>query len=162
MEQAYMPIAGHELSDLQFAYALYQALKHSEALKPRLESIRMWWRWRGLFKQMYSIFDAVWNTIEPEKRDRISYIWSQQELRVVNRCAHVDSTGDMVTVPKEALVLIGRHCQEQSCSMCLGTNSDKKDCLFRKGMCAMSLPDLRKLEKKSGKCMGHLFDWRDQ
>lgn len=158
----YMPIEGMELSDLQFMYSLYRVLKDSEALKPRLSSLGLWWRYRGLLAQLHNLFDAAWKTLPPEKRDRINRIWSQQELRVVNRCAPVDPTGDMVTVPKESLVLIGQHCQKQSCSMCFGTHSDRKDCLFRKGMNKLSLPDLRKIEKQTGKSIGQLFDWGNQ
>lgn len=52
-----------------------------------------------------------------------------------------------------------QHCQNESCAICAGNNSERKDCLFRRGMVDLSLPDLRREEKKSGKCMGKLFDW---
>lgn len=162
MSENYIPINGQELEDLQFFYSLYKVLKDSDNLKPRLSSIRLWWRYRGLFRQMSSIFAAVWETIEPEKRDRINRIWSQQELRVVNSSTAVDPTGDMIMIPKKAVILMGQHCQKEACSICMGTNNERKDCLFRRGMVELSLPDLRKIEKKSGKCMGKLFDWRDQ
>lgn len=158
----YMPINGQELEDLQFVYSLYRALKDSESLKERMTSIKMWWRWRGILKQLHGVFDATWRTIPPEKRDRINRIWSQQELRVVNSSTAVDPTGDMIMIPKKAVILMGQHCQEESCAICMGTNNERKDCLFRRGMVELSLPDLRKIEKKSGKCMGKLFDWRDQ
>ena len=161
-QSAYMPINGTELSDLQFMYSLYRVLKDSEALKPRLASLRMWWRWRGLLKQLHVIFDSVWRTIDPEKRERINRIWSQQELRVVNQSSAIDPTGDMVMIPKRAVLFMGQHCQRESCAACMGNNNDRKDCQFRRGMVELSLPDLRKLEKQSGKCMGKLFDWRDQ
>lgn len=106
------------------------------------------------------MFDGLWHTIEPSKRERINTIWSQQELRVVNSSQAVDPTGDMVMVPKEAILYMGQHCQKESCAICMGNNNDRKDCLFRKGMKALALPDLRRLEKQSGKCMGNLFDWR--
>ncbi len=161
-EPTYMPIHGTELQDLQFMYSLYRVLKDSEAMKPRLSSIKLWWRYRGLLKQLHGIFDALWHTIEPGKRERINRIWSQQELRVVNSSSAVDPTGDMVMVPKQSILHMGRHCQKESCSACMGDHQERKDCLFRRGMVELSLPDLRKLEKKSGKCMGQLFDWRDQ
>lgn len=157
----YMPIDGQELEDLQFVYSLYRVLKDSESLKPRLSSIRLWWRYRGILKQLHNIFDAAWRTIPPDKRDRINRIWSQQELRVVNSASAVDPTGDMVMVPKQAILYMGQHCQKEACSICMGNNADRKDCLFRRGMVALSLPDLRKYEKQSGKCMGKLFDWRE-
>ena len=150
----YMPIEGMELSQMQFLYSLYRVLKDDESMKPRLSHIGLWWRYKGILSQLHNLFDAAWHTLPPEKRERIN--------RVVNRCAPIDPTGDMVTVPKEALVLIGRHCQEQSCSMCFGTNNHRKDCLFRKGMVKLSLPDLRKIEKQTGKCIGQLFDWSMQ
>ena len=158
----YMPIEGTELTQLQFVYSLYRALKDDESLKKRLTSVRMWWRYRGLLKQLHNLFDAVWHTIPPEKRDRIVRIWSQQELRVVNRASAVDPTGDMIMIPKEAIRHMGMHCQKESCAICIGSNVDRKDCLYRRGMVELSLPDLRREEKKSGKCIGQLFDWGDQ
>lgn len=156
-----MPIEGQELTQLQFMYSLYRVLKDDDSMKTRLSSIGVWWRYRGLLKQLHGIFDAAWKTIPPEKRERINRIWSQQELRVVNSSAAVDPTGDMVMVPKEAILFMGQHCQKESCSICMGNNADRKDCSFRRGMVELSLPDLRKLEKQSGKCMGKLFDWRN-
>lgn len=158
-KEKYMPIQGMELSDLQFAYSLYLVLKDSESLKPRLQSIGLWWRWRGIFAQLYTLFDKLWHTIEPEKRQRINTIWSQQELRVVNSSQAVDPTGDMVMIPKAVITKLGAHCQKESCTICMGSHQDRKDCLFRRAMKEMSLPDLRKLEKEYGKCMGKLFDW---
>lgn len=81
---------------------------------------------------------------------------------MVNSASAVDPTGDMVMVPKEAILFMGQHCQKESCAICMGNHAEKKDCLFRRGMVALSLPDLRKIEKQSGKCMGKLFDWGDQ
>lgn len=158
----YMPIQGEELEQLQFMYSLYRTLKDSEALKPRFSKIRLWWRYRGMLKQLHGMFDAAWKTIPPEKRERINRIWSQQEMRVVNSASAVDPTGDMVMVPKQAILYMGQHCQKKACDICMGDHQERKDCLFRRGMVELSLPDLRKLEKKSGKCMGKLFDWRDQ
>lgn len=157
-----MPIEGRELEQLQFIYSLYRVLKDDESLKPRLSSVGLWWRYRGLLKQLHNLFDAAWKTIPPEKRERINRIWSQQELRVVNSSSAVDPTGDMVMVPKTAILYMGQHCQKESCSICMGSHTERKDCLFRRGMVELSLPDLRKIEKQSGKCMGKLFDWRNQ
>lgn len=157
-----MPIEGRELTQLQFLYSLYRTVKDDESLKPRLSALGLWWRYRGLLKQLHNLFDAVWRTLPADKRERINRIWSQQELRIVNASSAVDPTGDMIMIPKEAVLLMGRHCQRQSCDMCLGAHSDRKDCDFRRGMAALSLPDLRKIEKQSGKCMGKLFDWGDQ
>lgn len=161
-EPQYMPIEGQELTQLQFVYSLYRVLKDDESLKPRFSSIRMWWRYRGLLKQLHNMFDAVWQTIPPEKRDRINRIWGQQELRVVNCASAVDPTGDMIMIPKTAVLHMGQHCQKESCAIFMGNHADRQNCLFRRGMVELSLPDLRKEEKKSGKCMGKLFDWGDQ
>lgn len=158
-KEKYMPIQGMELIDLQFVYSLYRVLKDSESLKPRLQSIGLWWRWRGILAQLYTLFDKLWHTIDPEKRQRINTIWSQQELRVVNSSQAVDPTGDMVMIPKAVITKLGAHCQKESCTICMGSHQDRKDCLFRRAMKEMSLPDLRKLEKEYGKCMGKLFDW---
>lgn len=158
-EEKYMPIEGRELGQLQFLYSLYRVLKDDESLKPRLSSVGLWWRYRGLLKQLHNLFDAAWQTLPPEKRDRINRIWSQQELRVVNSAAAVDPTGDMVMVPKTAILYMGQHCQKESCAICMGNHAERKDCLFRRGMVDLALPDLRKIEKQSGKCMGKLFDW---
>lgn len=161
-ESQYMPIEGRELCQMQFFYSLYRVLKDDDSMKPRLSSIRLWWRYRGALKQLHNIFDAAWKTLPPEKRERINRIWSQQELRVVNSTSAVDPTGDMIMIPKTAVLNMGQHCQKESCSICMGNNSDRKNCLFRRGMVELSLPDLRREEKKSGKCMGKLFDWSDR
>lgn len=155
----YRPIEGMELTQLQFMYSLYRCLKDDESLKGRLQSIGMWWRYRGMLKQLHNMFDATWKTIEPEKRRRINAIWSQQELRIVNVSAPVDPTGDSMRVPKEAITLWGQHGQEQSCAICMGGHGDRQRCKFRKGMAIMSLPNLRRMEKQYGKCMGKIFDW---
>lgn len=159
MAETYRPIEGGELSQMQFIYSLYRVLKDDESLKPRLTELGMWWRYRGLLKQLHSLFDGIWHTIEPEKREKINQIWSRQELRVVNSAQAVDPTGDMLQVPKEVILLMGAHCQEESCCLCMGGHSDRKDCKFRRAMIGLSLPDLRREEKKSGKCVGKLFDW---
>lgn len=158
----YLPIHGTELVQMQFFYSLYRCLADDDSMKPRLSALGLWWRYRGLLKQAHSLFDAAWHTIDPEKRNRLNTIWSQQELRVVNSSQAVDPTGDMVMVPKRAILLMGQHCQAESCAICMGSHADRKDCLFRRGMVALSLPDLRKIEKESGKCMGKLFDWSEQ
>ena len=158
-QEKMMPIEGTELSQMQFLYSLYRVLKDDESMKPRLSSLGLWWRYKGLLSQLHSLFDAAWHTIPKEKRERINRIWSQQELRVVNSASAVDPTGDMVMIPKSAVLHMGQHCQKESCAICMGTNADRKDCLFRRGMAELSLPDLRREEKKSGKCMGKLFDW---
>lgn len=160
MEKEYLPIQGMELSQLQFIYSLYRVLADDDSLKPRLQSLGKYWRWRGLLKQLHNLFDDLWHTIEPEKRSRINTIWNQQELRVVNSSQAVDPTGDMVMVPKEAILYMGQHCQQEACAICMGNHNDRRDCLFRRGMTKLALPDLRKLEKQSGKCMGKLFGWR--
>lgn len=161
-KEKYMPIQGMELCQLQFVYSLYRTLKDDESLKPRLQSLGLWWRWRGLLAQLYTLFDQLWHTIDPDKRQRINTIWSQQELRVVNSSQAVDPTGDMIMIPRKAITKMGAHCQTESCNICMGSHKDRQDCLFRRAMVEMSLPDLRRLEKQSGKCMGKLFDWRDQ
>lgn len=159
MEKEYMPIDGMELTQLQFMHSLYRCLKDDDSLKPRLSSIGLWWRYKGMLKQLHNMFGRTWETIEPEKRQRINYLWDRQELRIVNSSAPIDPTGDLVMIPKEAVRLMGSHCQRESCAMCMGTNNDRKGCLFRRGMVKMALPDLRRLEKQSGKCMGKLFTW---
>ena len=150
-DMSYIPIEGRELSQLQFLYSLYRVLKDDDSLKPRLSSVGMWWRYKGILKQLHNLFDAAWRTLPPDKRERINRIWSHQELRIVNSSSAVDPTGDMLMVPKRAILLMGQHCQQESCAMCFGTNAERKDCKFRRGMVELSLPDLRKLEKQSGK-----------
>lgn len=159
MNEEYLPLEGMELTQLQFMHSLYRVLKDDDSLKPRLSHLGLWWRYRGMLKQLHNMFDKTWKSIEPEKRDRINYLWSRQELRIVNSSAPIDPTGDYVMLPKESVRLIGDHCQRESCAVCMGNNNDRKDCKFRKGMVKMALPDLRRLEKESGKCMGKLFNW---
>lgn len=156
----YRPIEGTELTQLQFVYSLYRCLKDDESLKPRLQSIGMWWRYKGLISNLYQMFDALWQTIEPAKRNRINTIWACQELRIVNTSAPVDPTGDMMIVPKSAIVHMAQAAQDAKCGICMGFHSQRRDCLFRRSMVELAIPDLRKHEKQSGKCMGQLFDWR--
>lgn len=159
MEKEYMPLEGRETTQLQFMHSLYRCLKDDDSLKPRMASIKIWWRYRGVLKQLHNMFDLTWRTIDPATRERLNFLWERQELRIVNSNAPIDPTGDLVMVPKEAVRLMGSHCQRESCDICLGTNNDRKDCQFRKGMVKMAIPDLRRFEKQSGKCMGKLFDW---
>lgn len=161
MNDAYIPVDGRETTQLQFMYSLYRTLKDDSSLQPRMQYIGLWWRYRGILKQLGNMFDAVWKTIEPSKRDRINLIWSQQELRIVNSSQAVDPTGDMMMIPRSAIVSMARLCQREKCDVCLGTNNDRKDCAFRRAMVDMAIPDLRKVEKQCGKCMGKLFDWGD-
>lgn len=156
-----MPIEGMELTQLQFMHSIYKVIKDDDSLKKRMTYLGVWWRYRGFIKQLHNIFDLVWNSIEPEKRARINEIWSRQELRIVNAAAPVDPTGDLIMSSKEAITLWGQHCQTESCSMCMGNHEDRKDCKFRRGMVKMALPDLRRLEKKYGKCMGKIFDFNN-
>lgn len=158
-KETYRPLEGKELLQLQFMYSLFRCLKDDDSLKNRLTSMGMWWRYRGMIRQLHNMFDATWKTIDPENRKRIDRIWSQQELRIVNAGAPTDPTGDTLMIPKRAVLLWGQHCQQETCTICMGGHGDRKDCKFRQGMVAMSLPDLRRLEKQSGKCMGKLFDW---
>lgn len=155
----YIPLEGGELTQIQFMHSLYRCLAEDDTLKERLQSIGMWWRYKGMIKQLHTMFDATWKTIDPVKRKKIDMIWSQQELRIVNASSPVDPTGDLVMVSKDAITLLGQHCSTESCAICMGNNNDRKNCKFRKAMVKLSLPDLRRLEKKYGKCMGKLFDW---
>lgn len=159
MSEKYMPLEGGELSQLQFMHSLYKIMKDDDTLKKRFSTIGIWWRYKGIFKQLHNMFDKAWKTIDPEKRERINDLWSRQELRIVSTGQAVDPTGDLIEIPKEAIMLWGQHCQAESCALCMGNNNDRKDCKFRKGMAKMALPDLRRLEKQYGKCMGKLFDW---
>ena len=157
----YMPLHGAEVTQLQFFHGLYRCLKDENALDERLKSINMLWRYKGIMKQLGGMFDALWKTVEPEKRDRMNVIWSQQELRIVNSSQAVDPTGDMMMIPKSAIVNMARELQKEKCSICMGTNNDRKDCMYRRAIIEMSIPDIRREEKKSGKCMGKLFSWED-
>ena len=161
MAKQYMPLEGMEVTQLQFMHSLYRCMNENDSLKKRFTSFGAWWRYKGLLKQLHNMFDQAWKTIEPEKRRKINEIWSRQELRIVNASAPVDPTGDLIMTSKEALTLLGQHCQEESCAVCMGNNNDRKNCKFRKAMVKLSLPDLRRLEKKYGKCMGKIFDWNN-
>lgn len=155
----YMPIVGSELTQLQFVHSLYRVLKDDESLKRRMEALGIWWRYKGILAQLHNMFDVAWRTIEPEKRDRINQVWSQQELRVVNVNAPVDTSSDMMMVPKSAIMYMAHKLQVDACGMCFGGHHDRKDCEFRRAMLDLAIPDLRREEKRSGKCVGHLFDW---
>lgn len=161
-EPKYMPLNSTETSQLQFFHSLYRVLKDDDSLKPRFSSLNMWWRYKGMLKQAEKMFAAAWETIEPEKRRRMNFLWSNQELRIVNAGQPVDPTGDLIMIPKRTIMHWAQELQAEKCALCMGNNNDRKDCLFRKGMVEMSLPDLRRQEKKYGKCMGKIFDWSDR
>ena len=112
--------------------------------------------------QMRNLYESTWRTIDPAKRARINQVWDQQELRIVNANAPVDTSGDVMVVPKSALVMMAHKLQQDACGMCFGGHQDRKDCVFRRAMLELSIPDLRKYEKKTGKCVGHLYDWGGQ
>lgn len=160
-EGAYMPLHGSEVTQMQFIHSLYKCLKDENSLESRLKSIGMWWRYKGLVTQLANMFDALWKTVEPEKRVRMNMIWEQQELRIVNGSQAVDPTGDLMMIPKTAIVNMARELQKEKCAICMGNNNDRKDCMFRRAMVDMAIPDIRREEKKSGKCMGHLFNWEE-
>lgn len=161
MSDKYMPLEGGELSQLQFIYSLYRVLKDDDSLKPRLSSLNMWRRYCGLIKQLHNLFDSLWRTIDPAKRDRINQIWSRQELRVVNSAQAVDPTGDTLQVPKSAVLLMGSICAKEKCAICMGDHQERKDCQFRRAMLGLAIPDLRREEKRSGKCVGKIFVWEE-
>ena len=75
----YIPLEGGELTQIQFMHSLYRCLAEDDTLKERLTSIGMWWRYKGMIKQLHTMFDATWKTIDPVKRKKIDMIWSQQE-----------------------------------------------------------------------------------
>lgn len=159
--EQYMPLHGAEVTQMQFIHSLFRCLKDENSLDERLKSIGLLWRYKGIMKQLANMFDALWKTVEPEKRERMNIIWSQQELRIVNSSQAVDPTGDMMMIPKAAIVNMAKELQKEKCSICMGTNNDRKDCVYRRAMIEMSIPDIRREEKKSGKCMGKLFSWED-
>lgn len=155
----YRPIAGRELTQLQFMHSLYKVLADDESLKPRMQWLGNWWRYKGLVANLHQIFDSLWKTLPPEKRDRINAVWSNQELYIANRGQPVDPTGDMLYVPKSVIVNMAQQLQKNECAMCLGGHQDRKNCQFRRAMIDLTIPDLRREEKQSGKCVGHLFNW---
>lgn len=155
----YMPIEGREVTQLQFMHSLYRCLKDDLSLKKRMGKLGIWWRYKGLLSQLHNLFDTAWHSIPPDVRERINVVWSQQELRIVNASQATDPTGDRLMVPKSVIINMAQDLQNERCAMCLGTNSDRKDCKFRRAMVDMAIPDLRREEKRSGKCMGHIFDW---
>lgn len=158
----YKPIVGGEALQMQFLYSLYRCMKDDESLKPRLQSINMWWRYRGAISNLHALFGALWDTVEPNKRERLSTIWQNQELRITNKAQAVDPSGDLIMIPKSAVAKMALELQETKCAMCFGGNSDRKECAYRRALIDLAIPDLRREEKKSGKCVGHLFDWRSQ
>lgn len=160
MDNNYLPIEGGEMLQLQFLHSLYRCMKDDDSLKRRFVFIgNKWWRYRGMIKQLHNLFDELWRTIEPEKRDRINAVWSNQELRIVNSNQPVDPTGDLMMVPKAAVMYMAQDLQKEKCAMCFGGHNDRKDCQFRRAMLDLAIPDLRREEKRSGKCVGHIYDW---
>lgn len=120
MENKYLPLNSTETSQLQFLHSLYRCLKDDESLKPRFSHIGIWWRYRGLLTQLHNMFDAAWQTIEPEKRRRMNFLWSNQELRIVNAGQPVDPTGDLIMIPKRTIMHWAQELQREKCALCMG------------------------------------------
>lgn len=116
---------------------------------------------QGILGNLKALFASTWQTIDPDRRERINQVWAQQELRIVNTSAPIDSTPDMMVVPRSAVVYMAQQLQQNDCSICMGGNSDRKDCKFRRAMIDLAIPDLRREEKRSGKCVGKLFNWAE-
>ena len=161
MEKTYMPIDGNEIVQLQYLHSLQRIMDEDDSLKPRLQSLGKWWQYRGVIANLKKLLDQAWQTIEPIKRQRINQVWDRQELRIVNARTPVDTTGDVMVVPRSAVVRMAVKLQEDSCGMCLGGHQDRKDCQFRRAMLELAIPDLRKFEKQTGKCLGHIYGWRE-
>lgn len=155
----YLPIEGTEITQLQFMHSLFRCMNEDDSLKNRFSHIKIWWRYKGMLKQLYNMFDAAWKTIDPATRAKISAVWDVQELRIVYNSTPIDPSGDKLLIPKETINLWGAHCQKESCEICMGNHSDRAKCKFRKGMSKMALLDLRREEKLSGKCMGKIFNF---
>jgi hypothetical protein len=159
MEQ-YRPLEGMELTQIEYIHFLHSVMKGDESLKGRFSSIGKWWRYKGLVKQLGNLFGEIWVTIPPEVRDRINSLWAEQELVVQNKNRPIGYTnGDMLYIPKSSLMYMAQDLQKERCSMCFGGHQDRKDCKFRRAMLGLALPDLRREEKRCGKCVGHIFDW---
>ena len=156
----YKPLEGMEVVQLEYFHYLHSLLKDDESLKKRLSWIGKWWRYKGIIKQLGNVFADLWETIPPEKRDRLNALWAQQELIVRNKNRPIENEGgDMLYIPKSCVTYMAQDLQKERCSMCFGGHQDRKDCKFRRAMLDMALPDLRREEKRSGKCVGHIFDW---
>ena len=159
MEQ-YRPLEGMELTQIEYIHFLHSVMKDDDSLKSRFSSIGKWWRYRGIVKQLGNLCGDIWGTIPPDVRDRINMLWAEQELVVQNKNRPIGYTnGDMIYIPKSALMCMAQDLQKERCSMCFGGHQDRKDCKFRRAMLGLALPDLRREEKRCGKCVGHIFDW---
>ena len=156
----YIPLENGEAIQLQYMHSLYKCINGDETLKHRLSALGKWWRYKGLAKQLRNLFDDAWNSLDPVTQYKLNASFSRQELRIVT-IGDVDTSGDMVVIPRTALVSLSHALQKEKCSICMGNNNDKKDCEYRKALKQMSLPDLRKAEKKYGKCMGQIFSWEE-
>lgn len=158
----YKPIQGAELTQLQFLHSLYRVLKDDDSLKTRMSSVGLWWRYKGIIAQLHTIFGRTWETIDPARRNRINAVWANQELRIVNASQPVDTSGDMMYVPKSCIVRMAQQLQRDACGICMGTHKDRRECEFRRALLDLAIPDLRREEKRSGKCVGQIFGWRDK
>ena len=156
----FIPIENGEPTQLQYMHSLYKCMSGDESLKPRFSSLGKWWRYKGLIKQLHNLFDDAWNTLDPVTQYKLNAAFERQELRIVT-VGSIDTTGDMVVIPRTALIKLSHALQKEKCSICMGNNNDKKDCEFRKALKQMSIPDLRRYEKQYGKCMGQIFSWED-
>lgn len=156
----YRPIEGMELEQIEYIHFIYSVIKDNDTLKGRFSSIGKWWCYRGVVKQLGNLFKELWETIPPETRNRINAMWAEQEFVVQNKNRPIGYVnGDMLYIPKSSLMYMAQDLQKERCSMCFGGHQDRKDCKFRRAMLDLSLPDLRREEKRSGKCVGHIFDW---
>ena len=158
MSRIEMPLRGREATQLSFMWSLYKVLRDDQSLKSRMASIGLWWRYKGLLKQLENMCRACFNTVPDEAYRRFDAALQMQDIQVVVRGGAVDSTGDYMAVPRSAMLDV-LSVASKECLLCDGGHQDKKKCLYRKAIKKLCLPDLSHAED-NGICMGKQFDWK--
>ena len=150
-------LRGREANLLQFFFLFRRIMLDDPALDSRFSACGILWRYKGLVKQFDNMLKEIFRSIPEEKREQFRRTVNMQELYVATRGGAVDPTGDLMVVPRKAMLkILGTASKE--CMLCDGSNEDRRKCEYRRAIKKMVITDLS-LSEKDGICMGKKFDW---
>lgn len=126
------------------------AVNVPDGLEKRLQKLRLWWRFRGLCKQMRNIQQAVQDSAE------------EAQIRTIKlRCNHIsvfvgmdrvgDPDGTWVRIPDLNTVM--EAVLEDTCGLCVKTSAEADHCELRKALRAMTTISSREISPARNGCI---------
>ena len=158
MKNGYLaPLRGREATQMKFLFFLRHVVAEDQSLKPRMQAMKIWWRFCGLNKQLDTIMHQLIETVPQPKRDQFLRTMDMQELFVTARGGAVDPSGDLMVVPRKAFLKVLSTASKE-CMLCDGEPNERKKCPYRRAIKDLVLTDLS-LSEDDGICMGKKMDW---